>query len=371
VLASKLYAEVRNRPATNRIQRWAPLLLGIAAVGAAVLPIPATLVERVYSGGFYRAFQPQMTSLSNRLPFSVLDAALALVVALWAALTARDFMQLHPMRRAALSVVGRSIVWAAAVYLVFLAAWGFNYRRVRLTDALRFDQTRVTAAAVHAAAAAAVDRLNALYAPGRAVEPGEPSVDPALLQAMQRALADIGHRHRLVGGRPKRTLLDAYFRRAGVDGMTDPIFLETLVSTDVLPFERPFVVAHEWAHLAGIADEGEANFVGWLACLRAPPAAQYSGWLFLYRELAQSLRADARASLAAALADGPRADLRAIRDRIAAHVNPRVAAAGWSVYDSYLKANRVEAGAASYGEVVRLVVGTRLPSGWEPLGEGR
>jgi hypothetical protein len=43
--------------------------------------------------------------------------------------------------------------------------------------------------------------------------------------------------------------------------MTDPFFLETLVASDVLPFERPFLVAHEWSHLAGIADEGEANFV--------------------------------------------------------------------------------------------------------------
>ena len=358
---------MRDRPATIRPQRWAPLLLGIAAVVAAVLPIPAGLVERAYSGGFYRVFQPQVTSLSNRLPFSMLDATLALVVTLWAALAARDFVQLHPRRRAARSVAGRSIAWAAAAYLVFLAAWGLNYRRVRLTDSLRFDQTRVTAAAVQAAAAAAVDRLNALYAPGRADQAGGASIDPALLDAMQTALADIGHRHRLVGGRPKTTLLDPYFRRAGVDGMTDPIFLETLVSTDVLPFERPFVVAHEWAHLAGIADEGEANFVGWLACLRAPPAAQYSAWLFLYRELAQSLPADQRASIAAALAAGPRADLRAIRDRIVAHVNPRVAAAGWSVYDSYLKANRVEAGAASYGEVVRLVLGTRLASGQQPL----
>ena len=36
--------------------------------------------------------------------------------------------------------------------------------------------------------------------------------------------------------------------------------------------ERPFVIAHEWAHLAGYADESEANFVAWLTCRRADPA---------------------------------------------------------------------------------------------------
>ena len=61
-----------------------------------------------------------------------------------------------------------------------------------------------------------------------------------------------------------------------------------------------------------------------------------------------------------ALGPGPRADLLAIRDRYGREVNPRLSAAGWRVYDSYLKANRVAAGAASYDEVIRLVLGTRL-----------
>src|SRR5205085_6839607 len=149
---------------------------------------------------------------------------------------------------------------------------------------------------------------------------------------------------------------------AGVDGMTDPFFLETLVAASLLPFERPFVVAHEWSHLAGFAHEGDANFVGWLACMRAGPPAQYSGWLFLYSQLAQSIGRRA-APIAQRLAAGPRADLRAINERLARQVSPRVAAAGWGAYDAYLKANRIEAGTHSYAEVVRLALGVRLPSG--------
>ena len=73
---------------------------------------------------------------------------------------------------------------------------------------------------------------------------------------------------------------------AGVAGMTDPFFLEALIASDLLPVERPFVIAHEWSHVAGLADEGEANFAGWLTCLQGCPAHQYSGWLFAYSELA-------------------------------------------------------------------------------------
>jgi hypothetical protein len=67
-----------------------------------------------------------------------------------------------------------------------------------------------------------------------------------------------------------------------------------------------------------------------------------------------------REALSAGLGAGPRADLRAIRDRYARDVNRRVSDAGWRLYDSYLKANRVEAGTASYDEVVRLVLGVRV-----------
>ena len=64
---------------------------------------------------------------------------------------------------------------------------------------------------------------------------------------------------------------------------------------------------------------------------------------------------------------GPRADLTAIFQRYQQHVNPRLSAAGWRVYDRYLKANRVEAGAASYEEVVRLALGVRFGANWVPL----
>ena len=49
-----------------------------------------------------------------------------------------------------------------------------------------------------------------------------------------------------------------------------------------VPIERPFVVAHEWAHLAGYADESEANFVAWLTGLMGTKQLQDSGWLGIY-----------------------------------------------------------------------------------------
>lgn len=340
---------------------WLQTAVVAAAAGAALAPLPPRAVERWYSARVYASIQPLVTSFSNLAPFALFDLLLAAIAVSWIALAARDLLRARRRWRGALRILARTMVWTAAIYLAFLALWGLNYRRPRLREMLPYDASAVTAPAAADAGRLAIARLNALHDEAHAAgwpEAGE--VDAALADGFARAARDAGIARAVVPARPKRTRLDWYFRRAGVDGMTDPFFLETLVAGSALPFERPFVVAHEWSHLAGIADEGEANFTAWLTCARGPAPIAYSGWLVLYGELARAVSAPDRAALASALAAGPRADLRAIRERYAREVSPRMAGAGWRVYDSYLKANRIEAGAASYDEVVRLVLGLRL-----------
>lgn len=334
------------------------------AVAAAVVPVSPVLVERAYSVRVYPALQRVLTGTSNLVPFAVFDALIVATIVAWVIAGVRDARRVRWLPTLG-RVLFRTAVLGAALYLAFLIAWGLNYRRVPLTDKVQFDPAAITAGAARLLASTTVDRLNALH--GRAHEAGWApfgAVDPGLTAGFVRAQRDLGGRGDTVAGRPKATLLNPYFRRAGVAGMTDPYFLETLVQRELLPFERSFVVAHEWSHLAGFVDESEANFVGWLTCLRGSVADQYSGWLFLYAELAAAIRGSDRADIAARLAAGPRADLRAIADRLRRQVNPAVATAGWRVYDSYLKANRVEAGAASYAEVVRLVLGVRFGPDW-------
>jgi hypothetical protein len=336
------------------------ITLIVLAIGAALAPLPPALVDRWYSARLFATLQPALTSLSNLVPFALLDLLIGACAAVWIALAARDLSRAPHRRRAAATIAARTAVWSAAFYLAFLVLWGLNYRRPRLRETTAYDASAVTPGAAVAAGRLAVQQLNALY-PSRAADPPVPgAIDSVLDEAFAHAVRDVGIAHDVVPARPKRTMLDWYFRRAGVDGMTDPFFLETLVAGNVLSFERAFVVAHEWSHLAGIADEGEANFTAWLSCVRGSRSHAYSGWLFLYGELAAAVSRGDRAALAAALDSGPRNDLRALRDRYARDVNPRIAGAGWRVYDSYLKANRVPSGAASYDDVVRLVLGLRV-----------
>jgi hypothetical protein len=338
-----------------------------AATAAAIIPTPPDLVERVYSTGAYPLLQRATTALSNLAPFALFDALLVVVLGGWMALALIDLRRGSGRFRAAWKISGRTIVWAAALYLLFLSAWGLNYRRTPLAVKLRLDATAVTPDAARTLATTAVDQLNVLHPQAHAAEwPDAGGIDPVLVRALASADQQLGGAGTVVAGRPKGTVLDWYFRRTATDGMTDPYFLETLVSSSLLPFERPFVLAHEWSHLAGVADEGDANFLAWLACVHASPPSQYSGWLFLFAEVAASLDAPARAEVVAKLGPGPRADLVAIRMRVEQQVSPQLAALGRLVYDRYLKANRVESGVRSYGHVVQLVLGARFDAGWNP-----
>jgi hypothetical protein len=74
-----------------------------------------------------------------------------------------------------------------------------------------------------------------------------------------------------------------------------------------------------------------------------------------------------RDDMARRLDQGPRNDLLAISERVRRQTIPVASRAGYALYDRFLKANRVEAGIRSYGEVLRLLLGTRFTQDGVPL----
>src|SRR5438552_3302096 len=146
---------------------WRPAFVA-AAAGAALVPLPAAIVERLYSTRLYLGIQPLLTSLSNLAPFALFDGLVLVAAVSWIALSTRDVRSVKGRLRALAVIAWRAIVWSAALYLVFLFTWGLNYRRVRLVDALALDPARITALAVKDASFVTAGRLNALHDRGHA-----------------------------------------------------------------------------------------------------------------------------------------------------------------------------------------------------------
>ena len=338
------------------------LLLIVLAAVLALIPTPAACVESVYSRQTYLISQNLLTPLSSLTSVAVFDL---LIVAVTVGLPAWWVLALRRSGRGRrLRTVGRllfnTVALAAATYIAFLLVWGLNYRREPLTAKLDYQQQRVTPLALQDLAIEATVRLNALHTVAHADSWSDVHELPTRLgPAFASVQVALGGSRTAVAGAPKLTLLTPYFRRAGVDGMINPFSLEILINGAVLPFERPFVVAHEWAHLAGYASESEASFVGWLTCLAGDPPAQYSAWVFLFPHLMRHLDSQQQNEMWARLDDGPIEDFRAVSERVAEAV-PLVRRNANRVYNQYLKANRIDEGIASYGAVVDLVLGSML-----------
>ncbi len=327
-------------------------------------------VERVYARGWYAALQPIVTSLSSLAPVALLDVWIALTLlavawTAWRVLRARSGTRI----RAVAGAMARGIVAAAVAYMVFLACWGLNYRRQAITEGLDFDRSRVTAAEVDAASLRAVAELNRLHQPAHVdlqTTPTLAAMRVRLAPAFAAAQRALGLQRLATPGRPKISMLSPFFRWATVDGMMNPLGLEVIVNPEVLPVEQPFVIAHEWGHLAGWARESEASYVGWLTCRSGDQVARYSGWLSLYWHLRRDLPPQRLPAVDRRLGAGPRRDLAAIAARLQ-RGQPMVQQASWRTYEQFLRANRVDAGLRSYDEVVTLILGTTADAEGRPI----
>jgi hypothetical protein len=351
------------------VKRWLPWMVIGAAAALLVAPLDAAWIERWYSTRLYLAWQPRLTAVSNRAPFALFDAILvatAMAVGWILAAAVRAFRRGERWRALPRTAL-RLLTAGAVLYLWFLASWGLNYRRVPLADRLDVADGAPAPATVLRLGELAVEQMNALHGEAHAGPDVDPWLDPTLRASYRRTLQRLSDGAPALPGRLKASLIGPYFRWASVDGMIDPFALEVLANPDLLPVEKPFVAAHEWAHLGGYADESEASFVGWLTCVHAGPSAQYSAWLFLYWEVSGAVPAGDRAALAGALAVGPRADVAAVADRVRRGQLPQVRTISWTAYDHYLKANRVEQGVRSYDAVITLLAQARFKKDWVPV----
>ena len=354
------------------VRGW--ILLTVAAAALFVAPVPAWAVDALYSRALYAWLQGLVTRASNLTPWAVIDVYLAgaALLVLYRLVRLAGAVWRRGALSAAAEGLKRLVRAAALVVLAFMALWGFNYRRLPLETALDGGQAATPNAA---ALEEAVTEAVALAVELRPVAAGATPATTADLAAelatpMNAALERLHRAPLAVPGRPKTSiLLTPYFTAAGVDGMINPLALESLVHPDLLPFERPFVLAHEWAHLAGHGDEAEASAVGWLACMSGPPALAYSASLYLIMEGGAQLRGEARSRAFAKLDAGVRQDFEAIRKRLQRQ-RPEVRQVSSKVYDQYLKANRVEHGTASYSRAVSVILSSPLREVLKRYSEG-
>jgi hypothetical protein len=353
-----------------------------AALALKFFAPPGTWIEARYSNGIYPSIDRSIRALTDQLPFTLGDVLFVVVLV---ALVMWWIVRLRaspPGKR--LGTAGRlllrTIALAALVYVWFDFSWAFNYSRIPLTDKIpvhneRTNEDSVTAfseyvvAELNRNADAAHKELKIVHIDlnmdtGERTQTGysEAETLDILRPHFNKVIERLGERATFAPPRVKPTMFQPLFEASATTGFTDPWTHEVNLDASAFDFERPALYAHEWAHLAGFADEAEANLISVLACTTSgDPLLRYSGWILTWFNLPSSIHVKHPLSRQA------NKDVRAIIARYRKQVQPEVEKASRAAYDQYLKANRVKAGFASYHLFVRWLTGADFDGEGLPL----
>ncbi len=346
---------LRKLPMPN-LRQWLLVVLLLTVTAFRTIPSLGSL----YTAAVYPAVIRVLATVSGIVPFAIGDVFVAASVAwvvgypLWAIRAGRKVRTIA-MR------VGEYLLW---VYVWFYAAWGLNYSQPNIYRRLHLSPAEADTLSFAAFAKAYADSLNATYSPLCG-----PAADSSVQALTRRAVYDgYARLHRMGINRPfsrrvhaKTMVFSPLASMAGVTGSMAPFFGEFTVNADVLTHAYPATCAHEYAHLLGIANEGEANFYSYIVCTSsAEKAVRFSGYYQLFFHVLHNVRALLGEAQCAAFLKRVRPEVTALAQADQRYWqsrrSPIVDKVQNAVYDLYLRGNHVEGGTRSYSGVIAIIM---------------
>jgi hypothetical protein len=334
------------------------IALGAAAAGVHFgLGSDSLLAEKIYSRGFFIAWRWAWDHTLGLSPFPwVYVFAAAVLLAAVLKLSRVFFRPRSALREPRAKRVGRAFLciagWAGKLVFFFYVLWGYNYNRIGVEKQLRLETPPLDAAArLSAESRASIPGISEAVLAEAALPA---NLESDIRSALAAVLREAGY------PAPGRARVRTFFpggwmMRFSSTGVYVPYFGEGYTAGNLLPFEKPFAMAHEMAHGYGITDEGAANFLAFLACAASPlPSVIYSGYAAYWEYAAGELPRTQFKALWDELPDGMKTDLRAAQENAARYrgVLERVSR---KVYTRYLKSQGIQDGLRSYSRFVGLV----------------
>ena len=355
---------------STRISLTGSVLLGFVWL----LSRSATFVEEVYAARVAPAISLGLTRVTGAVPFSVAEVLLVTLTLALLFLVTRGTIRVAKGKvgpgPAVRTGAARLLASAVVIVLLFYCLWGIQYARAPLAERLGYAQDTEIPSRLAAICEESVMVVNELYeqihgsadsgVPTRA-DAGPDQFETALDQGYARVAAELelGEAFARSRGPTKLGFLSPLMSRLGISGYYFPWTGEANVNREVPFWQRLHVIAHEKAHQRGITDEGEANFIGFLAAAAGDdPYLRYSAQLFAQRQLLFRLMMQ-DGKLAGSLLSRRHPGVTRDIDHAAAFWR-RLEGTGFAithvVNDTFLKANRVEGGILSYRSSADLIL---------------
>jgi len=348
-----------RRPGKFRAGSRAALIVLLIFIGCLILfSCNSELTEKIYYRAFFADVVPILGPIADAIPFSIHEAiAIGLLVLIFRAgirlIRRRRCPRVVFFATLKRSLRGFFIITAWGIAL-FYFLWGFNYFRPRLTEKSAYSEERISREAI-------LSLLNDCVIALRELEQEQsPGFTDTMLPEIDAAVA---HAAKTLYGVEIRSAKRIKYFLSGIlslgsfSGISLPLLPEAHIAADLYDHEKPFVIAHEKAHLQGCAPESEANYIAILACLSAKnPAIRYSGVFALTSLLISALPKNERAIWISRLSTHTIRNLQAPAIRLHSK-NKKIIALWRALYGSYLRAQRIHDGMANYSAALKLVLG--------------
>lgn len=270
----------------------------------------------IYTTRIYPIIGSLLSPISGLFPFAVGDIFIALSIVWvifypiyeikWRKQLAKRFFFLaakrgcYPKKKVVFGRVAEYLLW---VYAWFYIAWGLNYSQPNIYCRTGMKPVEVSEAKFREFAYRYADSINSL-SKERRVKSEETAFDDQR-ESQFNGMVDDGLKNRVrdavlkgyneIGAKEginapfnqhphaKTMLFTPLSSMSGVTGSMGPFFCEFTLNGDIRPHDYPAIYAHEFAHLLGIANEGEANFYSYIVCTASSDkAVKFSGYYHIF-----------------------------------------------------------------------------------------
>lgn len=323
-------------------------------------------VENYYSNGVYIYISKFLRFFLGWIPFSIGDLIYALLIG-------------YILKSVYISIKKRQLNVKdtffkiggifAIIFFIFQLNWGLNYLREPLYYRLNFTKNTYSASELYQFTEKLILKVNNLQhsitkndtvVVENAMNKSEIKKNAALAYSeLQKKHPQFAYENPEI----KHSLFSIPLTYMGFAGYLNPVTNEAHVNSLIPKNSYPATVCHEIAHQLGIASEKEANFIGYLAATNSTDVYyNYSGYLMALRYCLYEIHENEPEKfeiLKQQLNRGVLKDMQQQQDFWQSYQN-------WSepffkiFYDSFLKANKQEAGIYGYNKVVLLLINYHL-----------
>lgn len=324
--------------------------------------LPSSYIESIYSKNIFRKISYLTGLVSRHLPFSLAGIILwgLSTVAALSILALPILLFVLPQRLKLLETYLRVVATLLAlILLVFTLTCAPNYYRFTFAQQSGLVIRDSSVSELEALCEELIERTNIARLLVNDIDMPFSELSQKTFEAFNMLEDDYPFMGKALGP-PKPMLFPEILSIFNLTGFYFPYTAEANINVHMPQTEMAFTACHELAHTNGFMREDEANFIGYLACLKSPDfKLQYSG---LYVALMQSMNALYRAdsqryfSLRKKFSPAVSNDLIQIQKYWVRYFNTPASEASNVINDTYLKANNLADGTQSYGRMVDLLL---------------